>query len=205
MARSYAADIARKAVWRFAVVVAIGMLAFSLLLASGAEAHLPALTIFVETLLVPVNECRKGQSPICITHVVQRGESMPLIAAAYGVTATQIADLNGVVRGRLRPGQKLTLPLVTLEEKVINELERANAATDEKLEIVHEANKFLARRVRELERQLLRSLHVGVGLVIEKRGTQRELASARQWIEALRKQAAERAAYPTDGCRADAP
>lgn len=121
---------------------------------------------------------------------MQRGErTLASIANSYGVSVARVRASNPKLKSgttHLRPGQKITIPLVTFEEKVISELERANEATGEELEIVYETNKILARRVRELKQQLLRSFVVGVVFAFEKRVVERELVSARAAIKILR-------------------
>ena len=141
----------------------------------------------VETTLVPVKECRRGQPPECIIHTIQRGEkSLASIGRAYGVSVARVRALNPRLKRRLRPGDEVVLPLTTLEEKIINELQRENEATGEWAETINEANKVLARRVRELERNLLRSFEVRAALVFEKWVFERELANARDVIRLLR-------------------
>lgn len=190
MTRGDAAKIARRVAWCVVILTGAAMLIIMFLGADlDAEAHPRSFKILVETTLLPVGECRRAQSPECLTHIVGRGESLTLIAGAYGVPAAHVRALNPQLQrrmARLRPGDKVVLPLVTLEEKIISELERANEATYEWAEEVHEANKLLVRRVRELERQLLRSFRVGAVLVFEKMVAERKLSSARAAIKLLR-------------------
>ena len=43
--------------------------------------------------------------------VVADGEDLPRIAMRYGVTVTQLKELNTLVDGTVRPGQKIKIPI----------------------------------------------------------------------------------------------
>ena len=50
-----------------------------------------------------------------LTHTVSRGETLGLIAQRYGITISEICDLNGIRRSStIRPGQKLRVIVKTI-------------------------------------------------------------------------------------------
>jgi len=54
-----------------------------------------------------------------ITYTVKKGDSLSLIAARYGVSAREIAELNGIANpNKIRIGQKLVLPAYAKERAV---------------------------------------------------------------------------------------
>jgi membrane-bound lytic murein transglycosylase D len=59
---------------------------------------------------LPANELYAGQvTPR--THRVRKGETLPAIASRYGMTATSLAQMNGLsTSAQLRPGRSLQLP-----------------------------------------------------------------------------------------------
>lgn len=44
-------------------------------------------------------------------HIVGEDEDLPRIAMRYGVTATRLKEVNGLIDGVVRPGQKIMIPL----------------------------------------------------------------------------------------------
>ncbi|MBL7077308.1 MAG: LysM peptidoglycan-binding domain-containing protein [Kiritimatiellae bacterium] len=44
-------------------------------------------------------------------HIVGEDEDLPRIAMRYGVTVTRLKEINGLVDGNVRPGQKIKIPI----------------------------------------------------------------------------------------------
>ncbi len=44
-------------------------------------------------------------------HIVGEDEDLPRIAMRYGVTVTRLKELNGLIDGAVRPGQKIKIPI----------------------------------------------------------------------------------------------
>ena len=44
-------------------------------------------------------------------HIVGDDEDLPRIAMRYGVTVTRLKEMNGLIDGAVRPGQKIKIPI----------------------------------------------------------------------------------------------
>jgi len=44
-------------------------------------------------------------------HIVTDDEDLPRIAMRYGVTVTRLKEMNELVDGTVRPGQKIRIPI----------------------------------------------------------------------------------------------
>ncbi|MGC8782224.1 MAG: LysM peptidoglycan-binding domain-containing protein, partial [Anaerolineae bacterium] len=71
----------------------------------------PPTPVPIATSAAPTPPIQPASATGETIHVVERGETLAKIAARYGVTAQQIADLNGITNPNLiYAGQKLRIP-----------------------------------------------------------------------------------------------